>query len=65
MRGRNAVARLTEPFAPLNSLVAEQVVAYVNALVTSPRVQALSRIDVAELIDRAFDTGARRGRAYP
>ncbi|WP_107657029.1 hypothetical protein [Nocardia suismassiliense] len=65
VRGQNTLARLTEPFARLNSLVADQVVAYVNALVTSPRVQALSRIDVAELIDRAFDTGAMTGRGYP
>ncbi|WP_378730709.1 hypothetical protein [Nocardia brasiliensis] len=67
VRPQNVLARLTEPFARLNSLVADQVVAYVNTLVTSPRVRELSRIDVAELIERAWETGLLTSRSvgYP
>ncbi|MFF3228367.1 hypothetical protein ACFYV7_36615 [Nocardia suismassiliense] len=67
VRAQNVLARLTEPFARLNSLVADQVVAYVNNLMISPRVRELSRIDVAEVIERAWDTGLVTGRAvgYP
>ncbi|TDP31921.1 hypothetical protein [Nocardia ignorata] len=62
VRAKNALARLAEPFAHLNSLITDQVVSYVNRLVTSPRVRELSRIDVAQLIERAWDTGLVTGR---
>ncbi|GAB2682303.1 hypothetical protein [Nocardia goodfellowii] len=67
VHAQNVIARLAEPFARLDYLVADQVVDYVNTLVTSPRVRELSRIDVAELIERAWDTGLVTGRAvgYP
>ncbi|MFI6213209.1 hypothetical protein ACIBCD_14565 [Nocardia brasiliensis] len=63
VRAQNLLARLATPFAHLNSIVTDQVVAYVNALMSSPRMLELTRIDIAEVIDRAWDTGLVTNRA--
>ncbi|MFE9578069.1 hypothetical protein ACFYO1_16905 [Nocardia sp. NPDC006044] len=57
VQAQNLLARFTGAFARVDNLVAEHVVAYVNSVVTSPGVLDASRIDVAELIDRAWDAG--------
>ncbi|WP_280392290.1 hypothetical protein [Nocardia brasiliensis] len=63
VRAQNFLARLATPFAHLNSIVTDQVVAYVNALMSSPRMLELTRIDIAEVIERAWDTGLVTNRA--
>jgi hypothetical protein len=41
----------------INSVVGDKVVAYINDLFDSPEVLAVRRIDVARMIDRAWDAG--------
>lgn len=50
-------SRILGRIGKINSVVGDKVVAYINELFESPEVLALRRIDVARMIDRAWDAG--------
>jgi hypothetical protein len=50
-------SRILGRIGNINSVVGDKVVTYINELFESPEVLALRRIDVARMIDRAWDAG--------
>jgi hypothetical protein len=54
---RGLPSRLVGWVGRINSVVAAEVVDYINTLFGSPEVMAVRHIDVAQMIDRAWDAG--------
>ncbi|GAB0103943.1 hypothetical protein JMUB6875_29170 [Nocardia sp. JMUB6875] len=57
VKGQNLLGWLIARFVPLERLVATQVATHADALLSRPDLAQLTRIDVLELIDRAWDAG--------
>lgn len=57
VRGDNVLGRVLEHLGPIAPMVVDHVVAYANSLFTRPELAELRRIDVADLIERAWDAG--------
>ncbi|WP_039801458.1 hypothetical protein [Nocardia araoensis] len=53
----NRAAELIHRIGDIRGVVADHIVAYLRELLTSREVLELRRIDVADLIDRAWDSG--------
>ncbi|MFG3620331.1 hypothetical protein [Nocardia sp. NPDC047654] len=57
VRAVDAPARLLGRLGDVRSLLAEHVVAYIEDLLASPEIRAVRRIDVARVIERAWEAG--------
>ncbi|WP_146251215.1 hypothetical protein [Nocardia tenerifensis] len=68
VHGENVLGKLAERAGGIDAIVVDHVVDYANSLFTSPELAELRRIDVADLIDRAWNAGLILGpdeRAVP
>ncbi|MEU2040348.1 hypothetical protein [Nocardia niwae] len=57
VRAVDGPARLLGRLGDVRSMVAEHVVAYIGDLLSSPEVRELRRIDIAQVIERAWEAG--------
>ncbi|GAB0106854.1 hypothetical protein JMUB6875_58440 [Nocardia sp. JMUB6875] len=57
VRGLNPIGRAAMEFVPVGRLVASRVAAHANTVFADPEVARLTRIDVVQLIGRAWDAG--------
>ncbi len=57
VRAVDAPARLLGRLGDVRSLLVEHVVAYIGDLLTSPEIREVRRIDVARVIERAWEAG--------
>ncbi|MEU1550306.1 hypothetical protein [Nocardia sp. NPDC005745] len=57
VRAVDAPARLLGRLGDVRSLLAEHVVAYIGDLLASPEIREVRRIDVARVIERAWEAG--------